>query len=87
MRPEFITDANQIEQLLEQMKATRRDARTVKVEYAEDGETSSATFPMETIKTPEFHQLLATKNIETLHSGETTLEDIFVKIVGVQLHA
>jgi fluoroquinolone transport system ATP-binding protein len=60
--------------------------RTVKVEYKEDGETKSAIFPMAAIKTPEFHRLLATKEVETIHSGETTLEDIFVKVVGVELH-
>ena len=41
---------------------------------------------MDEIKTPKFFELLKTKDIETLHSGETTLEDIFIKVTGVALH-
>jgi fluoroquinolone transport system ATP-binding protein len=33
----------------------------------------------------EFLSLLQTKEIETLHTGETTLEDIFIKVTGVTL--
>ena len=35
----------------------------------------------------EFIELLKTKNIETLHSGETTLEEIFIKVTGVGLNS
>jgi fluoroquinolone transport system ATP-binding protein len=64
----------------------RYGKRTVKVEYKEDDATRSEVFSMEAIKTPAFHHLLATREIETIHSGETTLEDIFLQVVGVQLH-
>jgi fluoroquinolone transport system ATP-binding protein len=64
----------------------RYGKRTVTVEYKEDGDTRAEVFPMEAIKTPAFHHLLDTKEIETIHSGETTLEDIFLQVVGVQLH-
>jgi fluoroquinolone transport system ATP-binding protein len=40
---------------------------------------------MEAIRSPEFINLLQTKEIETLHSGETTLEEIFIKVTGVAL--
>lgn len=60
--------------------------RTVKVEYRENGNVVSKEFTMDEIKTPEFFKLLKTKDIETLHSGETTLEDIFIKVTGVALH-
>jgi len=60
--------------------------RTVKVEYKENGEVVAKEFTMDDIKKPEFCQLLQTKDIETLHSGETTLEDIFIKVTGVALH-
>ena len=33
----------------------------------------SKEFTMDEIKTPAFFELLKTKDIETLHSGETTL--------------
>ena len=36
-------------------------------------------------KNEEFLNLLQTKDIETLHSGETTLEDIFIQVTGVAL--
>jgi fluoroquinolone transport system ATP-binding protein len=64
----------------------RYGKRTVKVEYKEDGDTRAEVFLMEALKTPAFHHLLDTKEIETIHSGETTLEDIFLQLVGVQLH-
>lgn len=60
--------------------------RIVKVEYRENGDVVSREFTMDEIKTPEFFELLKTKDIETLHSGETTLEDIFIKVTGVALH-
>lgn len=60
--------------------------RTVKVEYRENGDLVNKEFTMDEIKTPEFFELLKTKDIETLHSGETTLEDIFIKVTGVALH-
>jgi len=60
--------------------------RVVRVEYRENGNVVSKEFTMEEIKTPAFFELLKTKDIETLHSGETTLEDIFIKVTGVALH-
>ncbi|MGI5853741.1 MAG: ABC transporter ATP-binding protein [Bacillota bacterium] len=60
--------------------------RTVKVEYKEDGQLVRREFTMDEIKTPAFFELLQSKDIETLHSGETTLEEIFIKVTGVHLH-
>jgi len=60
--------------------------RNVKVEYRENGELVVREYTMDEIKTPEFFEVLKTKDIETLHSGETTLEDIFIKVTGVALH-
>lgn len=60
--------------------------RSMTLEYKENGETVSREFSMDGIgKNEEFLTLLQTKEIETLHSGETTLEDIFIKVTGVQL--
>ena len=60
--------------------------RSMTLEYKEDGKTIGREFPMDGIgKNEEFLKLLQTKNIETLHSGETTLEDIFIKVTGVEL--
>ncbi|MFH0766594.1 MAG: ABC transporter ATP-binding protein [Bacillota bacterium] len=61
--------------------------RTMKLEYKEDGKTVIAEFPMDDIGLNEkFIELLRTKNIETLHSGETTLEEIFIQVTGVGLN-
>lgn len=59
--------------------------RTVKVEYREDGSLNTREFTMEQIKTPDFFDLLKEREIETLHSGETTLEDIFIQVTGKRL--
>jgi len=61
--------------------------RTMKLEYKENGKTVSQEFPMDGIGQNEaFIELLRTKEIETLHSGETTLEDIFIQVTGVGLN-
>lgn len=61
--------------------------RVMKLEYKEDGKTVVEEFPMDNIGQNEtFIDLLKTKNIETLHSGETTLEDIFIQVTGVGLN-
>ena len=56
-------------------------------EYKQNNETKSIIFPMENIgKNNEFLEMLKTKDIETIHSGETTLEDIFIQVTGVGLN-
>lgn len=64
----------------------RYGKKTVTVEYKENGGTQKQEFPLEEIgKNSDFINLLANKEIETIHSGETTLEDIFIKVTGVKL--
>ncbi|MHB8097212.1 MAG: ABC transporter ATP-binding protein [Erysipelotrichaceae bacterium] len=60
--------------------------RTVTVEFKENNQTHTKVFNMDEIKTDEFTQLIQTKEIETIHSGETTLEEIFIQVTGVKLH-
>ncbi len=60
--------------------------REVNVEYKENGSTLSNVFPMEGLGgNDEFINILQTKEIETIHSGETSLEDIFIIVTGVEL--
>jgi fluoroquinolone transport system ATP-binding protein len=60
--------------------------RTMRLEYQEDGHTVLKEFPMNGIgQNDDFLTLLKTKQIETIHSGETTLEDIFIHVTGVGL--
>lgn len=61
--------------------------RTVSVEYR-DGELARAEFPLDGLAdNQDFLGLLRAKEIVTIHSGETTLDDIFIKVTGVRLHA
>lgn len=86
-RVAFITDGKIAEIDSPRNLKIKYGMRTVTVEYKEDDQTVSRVFGMDDIKTSEFAQLLQTKNIETLHSGETTLEEIFIQVTGVKLHA
>lgn len=84
-RVAFIADGKLREEDSPRNLKIKYGKRTVKVEYRENGELKSAEFSMEEIKSPQFFTLLQEKEIETLHSGETTLEDIFIKVTGVAL--
>jgi len=60
--------------------------RSVTLEYKENGGTVTKEYPLDDIgKNTEFLNLLQTKDVETIHTGETTLEDIFIKVTGVAL--
>ncbi|MGD9964748.1 MAG: ABC transporter ATP-binding protein [Candidatus Izemoplasmatales bacterium] len=60
--------------------------KEITVEYKENGGTNTISFPMENIgKNSDFLDIIQNKEIETIHSGETTLEDIFIKVTGVKL--
>jgi fluoroquinolone transport system ATP-binding protein len=59
--------------------------REVAVEFAEQNKTQKQVFEMEHLgDNQEFLTLLKTKQIETIHSGETGLDEIFIKITGVK---
>lgn len=61
--------------------------RSIKVEYKEDQATKVQEFELENIgQNKDFIHLLQTKDIETIHSGETTLEEIFIMVTGVGLN-
>lgn len=66
----------------------RYGRRAVQVEYREaDGGLQQAEFEMAALGQDEhFLQLIRTKELVTIHSGETTLDDIFIKVAGVKLH-
>lgn len=60
--------------------------REVKVEYLENGTTEAKNFSLDGIgDNDEFHSLLKTKKIETIHSGETSMEDIFIIVTGAEV--
>lgn len=64
-----------------------RSQRLVRVEYrGENGRLETAEFSMEGLADdPTFHSLLRSKHIETIHSREASLDDVFVEVTGRQL--
>jgi len=61
----------------------RRGQKHICVEYMERNVTQRALFPFQGIGTCQpFLELLQTKEVETIHTLEPTLEDIFVEVTG-----
>jgi hypothetical protein len=64
-----------------------RSQRLVRVEYRGDsGALESAEFPLDGLADdPAFHAVLRAHHVETIHSREATLDDVFVEITGRRL--
>ncbi len=61
--------------------------REVEVEYKDNKDVSKKTYSLDTLANDdEFINIIKTKKIITIHSKETTLDDIFIKITGVTHH-
>lgn len=85
-RVAFIVDGKIIEMDTPRNLKIKYGKRSMYLEYKENNKTIGVEFPMDGIgKNEEFLNLLQTKEVETLHSGETTLEDIFIHVTGVDL--
>jgi len=85
-RVAFIVDGQIIEMDTPRNLKIKYGKRSMTIEYKEDKKTIKKEFPLDGIgQNQEFLTLLQTKDIETLHSGETTLEDIFIQVTGVSL--
>lgn len=66
----------------------RYGQRIVELEYRDNGTVCKKTFPMDGLgQNEQFLEIITTKELITIHSGETTLDDIFIKVTGVRLHA
>jgi len=60
--------------------------RMVRVESRRDGKIELREFPMAGLAdNAVFLQLLRTEAVETIHSSDTTLEDVFVQVTGRRL--
>lgn len=60
-----------------------RSKRTLRVEYAENGQRETAEFDLQSFGTNEaFLRLVREKDILTVHSQEATLEEIFIEVTG-----
>jgi fluoroquinolone transport system ATP-binding protein len=64
-----------------------RSQRVVRVEYrGENGSLDTADFPMDGLADdPAFHQVLREHHVETVHSREASLDDVFVEVTGRRL--
>lgn len=85
-RVAFITDGKLVEVDSPRNLKLKYGKRTVAVEYRNNGNVVKEVFTMDQIREQAFMDLIAHKNIETIHSGETTLEEIFIQVTGVKLH-
>jgi len=60
--------------------------KMVRVEFRENGALHSEEFPLHSLgDSKRFIDLVRTKDIETLHTQEATLEDIFIRTTGRSL--
>lgn len=60
--------------------------KNIKVEFRENNHTRMEEFPINQLAQNErFLEILRQNNIETIHTQEATLEDIFIKITGQKL--
>jgi fluoroquinolone transport system ATP-binding protein len=64
-----------------------RGRRAVRVEFrGESGRLDTAEFPLDGLADdPAFHAVLRNHHVETLHSREASLEDVFVEVTGRRL--
>lgn len=61
--------------------------RRVSVEFESEQGVEKRSFSLDNLgENPEFLEVIRTRKIITMHSEETTLEDIFIKITGVEVH-
>jgi fluoroquinolone transport system ATP-binding protein len=59
---------------------------TVRVEYRRGGRLEVREFRREGLAENEgFHELLRTASVETIHTAEATLEEVFLDVTGQEL--
>lgn len=59
--------------------------RKVDIEYVEKDKLLKESFELDTLgEDNKFFNIVKTKKIATMHSKETTLDDIFIKVTGVE---
>lgn len=64
----------------------RQGQQRIKIEYRKDGQLVHAVFPQHGLgENDSFLSLLKTHTIETIHSQEASLEQIFIEVTGREL--
>ncbi|MFO8060514.1 MAG: ABC transporter ATP-binding protein [Bacillota bacterium] len=65
----------------------RHGQRTVEVEYRGEGGVETTTFEMDTLGSDQrFLDIIRNRELVTIHSKETNLDDIFIEVTGVEHH-
>ena len=60
--------------------------RTVRVEYGSGGRTAHADYPLDGLADdPAFHQVLREREVQTIHTREATLAEVFIRVTGRSL--
>jgi len=64
----------------------KHGVRTLKVEYG-NGFSGTLEFPLDNLgSNPKFLELIRTEYVQSIHSSEATLEDVFIKTTGEKLY-
>jgi len=84
-RVAFMADGKIAEIDTPQNLKMKHGEKKLEVEYVEGSNTKRASFDLETLsRNEDFFNLVRNKKIVSMHSQETTLDDIFIKITGVE---
>jgi fluoroquinolone transport system ATP-binding protein len=86
-RVAFVVDGNIVALDTPAELKIARSQRLVRVEYrGEHGRLDTADFPMDGLADdPKFHEVLRGHHVETIHSKEASLDDVFVETTGRRL--
>ena len=85
-RVAFIVEGKIVELASPRDLKIRYGKKAITVDYIKDGEKHQHVIDMnQKTSKKELADLILNYDIETIHSGETTLEDIFIQVTGVSL--
>jgi fluoroquinolone transport system ATP-binding protein len=85
-RVAFIVDGKIVELASPRDLKIRYGKKAITVDYIQEGKKYQTIFDMDKKESKQkLSELILNHEIETIHSGETTLEDIFIQVTGVSL--
>ncbi len=85
-RVAFIVDGEIAEMDTPKSLKLKYGKKVVELEYLVNGEVKSSSFDLKSYGTdPEFLSIIKDYETRTIHSMETTLEDVFIKVTGRSL--
>lgn len=85
-RVAFIVDGRLVHTGVPRALKRQHGQRTVRVEYSANGHRVHRDFPLDGLANDAaFLETLRRESIETIHTQETTLEDVFIQVTGQQL--